>query len=546
MQISSSQIEQKSKLDRPLSNTKEFHVQARWKHGRQEFLENLSDGRHYIGSSSFAKIKVSGHEDDLCGILTIEGERVSLKCVSSVTPMYVDARRLQLGDQIILPDRLDLIVNRTLISFLVISTQADRWAMVNCSQANLRQVLSRKLLDQMNDSGFSLDDIEKPEVKQSARLKLRKLIADLNVDEIITSSRTSLEQEVYDEVMGLGPLELLLENDKISEIMVNHRNQIYVELGGKLSLSESNFSSDQALLNVIERIVSRTGRRIDQSSPIVDARLLDGSRVNAIIPPLALRGPCLTIRRFSKTAISAEQLIAWGSMNREMCDFLRKVVCDHKNILISGGTGSGKTTLLNTLSSFIPPDERIVTVEDAAELQLQQPHVISLETRMANIEGRGAITIRDLVRNTLRMRPDRIIVGECRGGEALDMLQAMNTGHDGSMTTAHANSPLDMLRRLETMVLMAGMDLPLRAIREQIASAICIVVQQTRQKNGRRLVVEISWLKGLSSVDGSYEILSIFKRNSEDAVTYSQDSLADFSNQERVDLSALISKLGVI
>src|SRR5690606_8472071 len=287
----------------------------------------------------------------------------------------------------------------------------------------------------------------------------------------------TLRKIVLDEAIGLGPLEDLLADSTVSEIMVNAHDDIYVERSGRLEKTPINFSSNAAVLSTIERIISPLGRRIDESSPMVDARLKDGSRVNAIIPPLALRGACLTIRKFPDKKLTTDDLIKYGSINHQMVDFLRTAVEQRLNIVVSGGTGSGKTTLLNILSNFIPVEERVVTVEDAAELKLVQPHVVALEARPANMEGKGQVTIRDLVRNCLRMRPDRIVVGECRGGEALDMLQAMNTGHDGSLTTGHANNPRDMLRRLEVMVLMAGMDLPVQAIREQIASAVQIIVQ---------------------------------------------------------------------
>ena len=279
--------------------------------------------------------------------------------------------------------------------------------------------------------------------------------------------------------------------------MVNGHNDIYIERGGRLSRSAISFSNDAAVLAAIERIVSPLGRRIDESSPMVDARLKDGSRVNAIIPPLAIRGPSITIRKFSRKRLLDTDLIGFGSIDRAMIEFLRVAVRMRANVVVSGGTGSGKTTLLNVLSNFIPDSERIVTVEDAAELQLNQPNLVSLEARPANIEGRGAVTIRDLVKNCLRMRPDRIIVGECRGGEALDMLQAMNTGHDGSLTTAHANSPRDCLARLEVMTLMSGLDIPLQAIREQIASAVGLIVQQTRLSCGTRKVTHIAEVTGM-------------------------------------------------
>ncbi|WP_313220503.1 ATPase, T2SS/T4P/T4SS family [Stutzerimonas nitrititolerans] len=306
-----------------------------------------------------------------------------------------------------------------------------------------------------------------------------------------------LRKIVLDEAIGLGPLEDLIADRTVSEIMVNAHDDIYVERSGRLEKTPINFSSNAAVLSTIERIISPLGRRIDESSPMVDARLKDGSRVNAIIPPLALRGPCLTIRKFSDRKLTTDDLMKYGSINPQMVEFLRTAVEQRLNIVVSGGTGSGKTTLLNILSNFIPVEERVVTVEDAAELKLVQPHVVSLEARPANMEGKGQVAIRDLVRNCLRMRPDRIVVGECRGGEALDMLQAMNTGHDGSLTTGHANSPRDMLRRLEVMVLMAGMDLPVQAIREQIASAVQLIVQQTRFGDGSRRITSISEITGM-------------------------------------------------
>ena len=315
-----------------------------------------------------------------------------------------------------------------------------------------------------------------------------KLPADFDKDKLAT--------DVLNEAVGLGPLEELLAQDDITEVMVNKFDDIYIEKGGKLTKSDVVFSSDDAVMSAIERIVSPLGRRIDESSPLVDARLKDGSRVNAIIPPLALRGPCLTIRKFSKKKLTADDIIKFDAINDKMVKFLKMAVEHHKNIIISGGTGSGKTTLLNVLSNFIPPTERIITVEDAAEIQLVQPHIVSLEARPPNMEGKGAIPIRDLVKNCLRMRPDRIVVGECRGGEALDMLQAMNTGHDGSLTTAHANTPRDLMARLEVMVMMSGLELPSKAIRDQVASAIDIVVQQTRFSDGSRKVVNITEITG--------------------------------------------------
>ena len=322
--------------------------------------------------------------------------------------------------------------------------------------------------------------------------KYFKRVLETNPYAVPLGERTRLVTEIRDEMLGLGPLEPLLKDDTITEIMVNGPKKIFVEKLGKLTLTDVKFQDNQHLMNIIERILTPLGRRIDESSPLVDARLADGSRVNAIIPPLSLVGPAVTIRKFSKKPFSVENLIAFGTMDERMAQFLRACVKARINILVSGGTGSGKTTTLNVLSSFIPNTDRIVTIEDAAELRLQQDHVVTLESRPANLEGKGAITIRDLVRNALRMRPDRIIVGEVRSGEALDMLQAMNTGHDGSLTTAHANTPRDALSRLETMVLMSGLDLPVRAIREQVSSAIDLVLQQSRIRDGSRKVTYIT------------------------------------------------------
>lgn len=309
--------------------------------------------------------------------------------------------------------------------------------------------------------------------------------------------RQRLIQQIMDEILGYGPITPLLNDPEINEIMVNGPRQVYVERKGKLEPVPVSFYDDRHVMHIIEKIVAPLGRRIDESQPMVDARLPDGSRVNAIIPPLALNGPTLTIRKFAKDPFRVEDLIRFGTLTQEMAQFLEACVNARLNIIVSGGTGSGKTTTLGVLSGYIPEDERIVTIEDAAELQLRQAHVVTLETRPPNIEGKGAITIRDLVRNSLRMRPERIIVGEVRSGEALDMLQAMNTGHDGSITTGHANTPRDMLSRLETMVLMAGMELPVRAIREQISSAIDVIVQQSRLRDGSRRITHITEVLGM-------------------------------------------------
>lgn len=535
-----------------------------WRIGKQDHRKALSDGRHLLGTSPFSAIQVGDGGQDIAGVLELDPKVATLRCIGVAPVIFVDGRKMQVGDSTLIGDAIEITVGRTLLTLVRAGlngdeseeskAQSDAATAAGDASAvqvpgeglihgidDLRRILARQLLDQLNFQNIDLKNLDTPEVREGARLKLRKMIANLRFPVEFSVSVDVLEQQVFDEVMGLGPLEALLADAKVTEIMVNRRDQIFIERGGKITVSTVNFSSDQSLLNVIERIVSTVGRRIDASSPIVDARLLDGSRVNAVIPPLALKGPCLTIRRFSKTPISVHQLVGWKSLSASMADFLRFVVGERKNLMISGGTGSGKTTLLNALSSFIPSEERIVTVEDAAELQLQQPHVISLETRPANLEGVGAVTIRDLVKNTLRMRPDRIIVGECRGGEALDMLQAMNTGHDGSMTTAHANSPEDMLRRVETMVMMAGMELPLRAVREQIASALTLIVQQVRRKDGRRLVTEIAWISGLEAGTHEYIVKSLFSRDRSDTVRFHLDSL-----QELWDVEELPGKPGDI
>lgn len=321
--------------------------------------------------------------------------------------------------------------------------------------------------------------------------------------------RKQIYTEILDEMTGFGPIQPLLDDPEVSEVMVNGPKKVFVEKNGKVSKTGITFDDDDHVNRIIDRIILPLGRRVDPDSPTVDARLPDGSRVNAVIRPVSIDGPCITIRKFKKDKLSIQQLIEFGSLTQHMAEFIRACVIAHLNIVISGGTGSGKTTLLNVLSSFIPENERIITIEDAAELQLQQEHVLRLETKSANVDGKGAVTIRDLVRNSLRMRPDRIVVGECRGGEALDMLQAMNTGHDGSLTTLHANTPRDALSRIETMVLMAGMDLPLKVVRQQISSAVDLIIQQTRLKDGSRKVTAITEVAGM---EGDTVVLTdIFK-----------------------------------
>lgn len=360
---------------------------------------------------------------------------------------------------------------------------------------HIKEELHEKIIEE-------LKNLKSPERedKKYVRDYIEKLVnenIESGADHIPRLDRMRIADELFDEIMGYGPITPLLSDPEISEIMVNGPDSVYIERNGKIELSGVFFRDEAHVMNIIDRIVSPLGRRIDESMPMVDARLPDGSRVNAVIPPLSLIGPVITIRKFSADPLTMEDLIRFNTLTPEMAQFLEACVKSRLNIVVSGGTGSGKTTTLNVLSSFISPSERIITIEDAAELQLHQPHVVTLESRPPNIEGKGAITIRDLVRNALRMRPDRIIVGEVRSGEALDMLQAMNTGHDGSLTTGHANSPRDMLSRLETMVLMAGMDLPIRAIREQIASAIDLIIHQSRLRDGSRRITDITEVQNM-------------------------------------------------
>ena len=358
----------------------------------------------------------------------------------------------------------------------------------------IKQSVHKIIVEQMTPTEqmvLSAVQQDAAEVEQVIGNYVDKVLED-NPFAVPVSERGRIVSDLRDEMLGLGPIESLLKDPSITEIMVNGPKKVFIERMGKLQLSGVQFHDDAHVMNIIERILSPIGRHIDESTPLVDARLKDGSRVNIIIPPLALCGPCITIRKFAQKALSVENLISFGTLDRKMADFIKACIQARINILVSGGTGSGKTTTLNVLSSFIPENERIVTIEDAAELKLQQTHVVTLESRPANIEGSGQITIRDLVKNALRMRPDRIIVGEVRSGEALDMLQAMNTGHDGSLTTAHANTPRDALSRLETMVLMAGFEMPVRAIREQISSAIELILQQSRLKDGSRKITYIT------------------------------------------------------
>jgi pilus assembly protein CpaF len=380
------------------------------------------------------------------------------------------------------------------------STSADGSAIQTARRRDpvlddLRQKIHHHLIDELGpilyDKRLSEDDLRR-RVQEQLQAALAQERSPLSA-----ADKANLIQDVSDDILGYGPIDRLLKDDDISEVMVNGPNSVYVERRGKVEKTTASFVDDTHLRRIIDKIVGQVGRRIDEAQPLCDARLPDGSRVNAVIHPLAIGGPFLTIRKFSKDPYQIDDLIRFGTLNAASARFLQAMVVGKLNILVAGGTGTGKTTTLNVLSSFIPSDERIITVEDAKELQLHQDHVLALEARPPNIEGKGQITIRDLVKNTLRMRPDRIVVGECRAGEALDMLQAMNTGHDGSLTTIHANTPRDTLSRLETLVLMAGFDLPVRAIREQIASAIDCIVQLTRLRDGTRRITHITEIQGM-------------------------------------------------
>ena len=497
----------------------------------------LTDGNWFIGRGEMCKIRLDFPDvSERHALLTVRGGEVEIKDLHSANGTYVNGEEIDGdtrldGSKVVQIGASMLRVSDTAVDEALTRAAEERaraeamtWDGETAStpnsqlstlnsqlppppppdpnrelRRNVQEQIQRELLKRMDMKRLTLQGVDREGLEDTAREKIRQII-----DEVVANGKfpsaldpIRMEEDVFNEAMRLGPLEELLADDSVSEIMVNGPHKVYVERGGKLQLSDCQFTDDQSVLAVIERIVAPLGRRIDESSPYVDARLSDGSRVNAIIAPLALSGPTITIRKFSKKALTAEDFIRFGTWTHNAAEFMKLCVLLRKNIIVAGGTGSGKTTLLNLLSGYIPESERIVTVEDAAELRLQQPHVVRLEARPPNIEGKGAVTIRDLVKNCLRMRPDRIIVGECRGGEALDMLQAMNTGHDGSLTTVHANSPRDVISRLETMVLMSGMELPSRAIREQIASAVDIIIHESRLSDGSRKVVAITEVTGL-------------------------------------------------
>jgi pilus assembly protein CpaF len=460
-------------------------------------------------SRTHARVRVTNtglFVEDLSTNGTLAGDQLLRRDSAEVpdgTPLLVDQHRIVIRPQReqradVAPD--DAAREPPSTSRPVASAAAPEFApsaTAGTSEAELRREIHRLLIDHLDLVSKRRERLDDPSFRPKVLTALRRIVSALRERLPHGTDENLLIGEMADEVLGLGPLEHLLADDSVTEIMVVNPHTVYVERAGRLELSTARFTDEERVRAVIERILAPLGRRIDESSPLVDARLPDGSRVNAVIRPLSPRAACLTIRKFSRKHSTLEDLQASGSLDERMGRLLRRSVIARKNIIISGGTGSGKTTLLNALSGAIPPGERIVTIEDAAELRLLQPHVVSLEARPPNLEGRGAYTIRDLLKNALRMRPDRILIGECRGGEALDMLQAMNTGHDGSLTTTHANSPHEAARRIETLALMSGVELPARAIREQLAASVHLIVQQARLADGSRRITNISEVGGL-------------------------------------------------
>ena len=506
--------------------------------------ENLPDGNYFIGRGASAKIVLSYADvSERHAILSVRGGSASIEDLNSangtyVNGMQIDRRTMLSDDSIVQIGGTVLRVTRNEGSSR--STNASDGGPGEAAlppapaapqpqpaakidpQATLRrkirEQIQNELIVRMDLKRMTASGVDREGLERQARAKIDEIVSEVIKSGKLPRSMDPerIKKEVFDEALRLGPLEDLLDDPTVSEIMVNGPHQVYVERGGRLQLTDLQFADDASVNAIIERIVAPLGRRIDESQPYVDARLKDGSRVNAIIPPLSLSGPSITIRKFSKKTLTVEDFIRFGTWNANAAAFMEVCVKLRKNIIVAGGTGSGKTTLLNLLSSFIPETERIVTVEDAAELKLVQPHVVRLEARPPNVEGKGAVTIRDLVKNCLRMRPDRIIVGECRSGEALDMLQAMNTGHDGSLTTVHANSPRDVVSRLETMVLMSGMELPSRAIREQIASAVDIIIHESRLADGSRKVTAITEVTGMEGQNIVMQDLFTFRQNGVD------------------------------
>ncbi|MGC1509178.1 ATPase, T2SS/T4P/T4SS family [Ketobacter sp.] len=487
-----------------------------------KMLYEYGIGEYVLGKGDHCDIILSDHHVSRNhAAIVVSKHSATLKDLNSTNGTWLNQRRivedqpLKSGDELAFGD-LGVRIIKAPVQTNIFEDGLDRRATKSSVTQESEEFIALKrrvhslILEYLDlRKRSNLQEMDSQELREEAIKATRQIIRD-HVKTIPDGiSRDELQRQVVAEAVGLGALEPLVDDDSVTEIMVNGPDHVFVEKDGRLVLSESRFTSTQSLLAVIDRIVAPLGRRIDESSPMVDARLPDGSRVNAIIPPLALNGPTITIRKFAKKNLFMSDLIRYGSIAENMGLFLQSAVVLKQNVVISGGTGSGKTTLLNILSNFISSEDRIITIEDAAELKLNQSHVISLESRPANAEGKGKVAIRDLVINALRMRPDRIVVGECRGGEALDMLQAMNTGHDGSLTTGHANSPSDFLSRLEVMVMMAGVDLPSRAIREQIASAVDILVQQSRLADGTRKITHIMEVTGFE--DEKVQLETIFE-----------------------------------
>jgi pilus assembly protein CpaF len=486
----------------------------------------LEDGSYIIGRGASCKINLPYPEiSERHALLVLAGNRATFQDLRSANGSYINGIPVE-STVVLTPDsvvqvgdcmmRVSAFVQAPVMETVSEKPKAEQQPVIAPShpapppsepvpdplqavRVKVKEQIQAELVTRLNLKRLTAEGVDREGLEKQAKEKLHEIIEQVKSSGKMPRGidADKIEQEIFNEALRLGPLEELLADESVTEIMVNGPRRVYIERNGKLQLSGMQFMDDDSVMAIIERIVSPIGRRIDESQPYVDARLPDGSRVNAIIPPLSLSGPTITIRKFAKKTLTVEDFIRFGTWNLNAAEFMRACVLMRKNIIVAGGTGSGKTTLLNLLSGFIPEDERIVTVEDAAELRLVQPHVVRLEARPPNIEGKGAVTIRDLVKNCLRMRPDRIIVGECRGGEALDMLQAMNTGHDGSLTTVHANSSRDVIARLETMVLMSGMELPSKAIREQIASAVDIIVQESRLSDGSRKIVAISEVVGM-------------------------------------------------
>ncbi len=492
------------------------HVHLRmegWNIGKEHARIYTEQGGVYIeGLGSFGAVLVNGERMRAYGPVEVHDEIVVAGYRLQILPRF-DGE--DLPTPISAEDDSSIPVSPTTLIKVVETVPELVRPVYDAPWLALVRAVHETVRSQMDLRRVDLGALSPEELRRMVGELVREVVWRMNPPPEIDRQR--LVKEVLDEAVGLGPLEDFLADATITEIMVNRFDEVFIERQGKLLAAPALFSSELAVRHIIDRIVAPIGRRIDESSPLVDARLADGSRVNAVIPPLSLKGACITIRKFSKKRLQMEDLMAYGSIDARMTHFIQVCVQQRKNIIISGGTGSGKTTLLNVLSNYIPDHERIVTIEDAAELRLYQPNLVSLEARPANMEGKGQIPIRELVRNALRMRPDRIVVGECRGGEALDMLQAMNTGHDGSLTTAHANTARDMLSRLEVMVLMAGMDLPLTAIREQIASAVDIIVQITRFSCGSRKVTSICEVTGTESGTIQLQELFTYKQRGYDA-----------------------------